>query len=392
MECLSKLFLIFVATFCEKCTNMKKIFILQILVTIILPCASLCARPSYRLPEFKHLVTMLRIQEDSLCEGKNYFHTGKMKVYVDVRKNLVADMGYVVFSDDLKAAANTPILNFLERYFLLLDYPKPDHTRQKMLQEDRFRFITGNSNTLRELLPTDEFSYNGQRRIYEAAWRRDGRTLLSVSFPAEHQLISGEDKIQAEANFQNDALSATIPEVAGVSEEELTPTLQKDYFIMKGSTYMNNKLNSDLYYHKQEGAYRLLASVSHPMESAANMMIGTDYNERYNLKVSQVLYGFKKKTYDLPLRNWIAFCRNNGCTLYYGIESMDEQTIKATVIAVNTAENYNHLLFVNIPLSAIDTGRGDIEAKLETYIPMHNVLNIFAKYRKVKNKNKKMYE
>ena len=177
-----------------------------------------------------------------------------------------------------------------------------------------------------------------------------------------------------------------------VNESLLTPTIQKDYYILKGSSYLNDKLSSDLFYHKQGGAYRLLSSVNHPMESAANMMIGTDYDAPYTLKITQMLYGFKKKSYDLPLCNWLACCRNSGCTLYYGVESIGEHFIKATVLAVNSAENYNHLLFVTIPLSAIEQGRGDIEAKLETFIPMHNVLNIFAKYRKIRNKEPKIYE
>lgn len=363
-----------------------------LIVATILPFTSICGRPGYRTPELRRLASALNIQEDSLREGKNYLTVGQKSLHVDISRNTVTDLGYVIFSEELKAAAGTPIFNFLERYFLQLDYPKPDRTRQKMMQEDRFKFITGNVSTISNLLPTDEFSYSCQIHNYEATWRRNGKTILSVSFPAEHQLISGEDKIQAEANFQEDALMAVFPPSSEINESLLTPTIQKDFYVKKGGSYMNNKLNSDLFYQKQGESYTLLSSISHPIESAANMMIGTNYDSPYNLKITQVLYGFKKKTYDLPLRNWIAYCRNNGCTLYYGIESITPKMIKATVIAVNTAENYNHLLFVNIPLSAIDTGQGDIEAKLETFIPMHNVLNIFAKYRKVKNTETKMYE
>lgn len=361
-------------------------------IAIILPSTGVCGRIGYRTPELRRLASALQIQEDSLREGKNFFTFGQKHLRVDISRNTVTDLGYVIFPEELKAAAGTPILNFLERYFLLLDYPKPDRTRQKMMQEDRFKFTTGNVSTIGSILPTDEFSYNCQFHKYEAAWRRNGKTILSVSFPAEHQLISGEDKIQAEANFQEDALMAYFPPSPEIDESLLTPTIQKDFYVMKGSSYLNNKLNSDLFYQRQGESFTLLSSISHPIESAANMMIGTNYSSPYNLKITQMLYGFKKKTYDLPLRNWIAYCRNSGCTLYYGVESITQQMIKATVIAVNTAENYNHLLFVNIPLSAIDTGQGDIEAKLETFIPMHNVLNIFAKYRKVKNTETKMYE
>lgn len=320
------------------------------IITIIGLCVSTFANPDYRILGFKHLITVLQIQEDSLREGTNYFHIGNKTIHIDVKRNVVSNIGYVLFSDDIKAQANTSILNFLERYFLQLDYPQPNHTRLKMMQEDRFKFIHGNMSTIGTLLATDEFSFSYQLRNYEATWRRDGNIILCVTFPAEYQLISGEDKITAEVNFQNDVLATTFPKVDIIKEDLLTPTIQKDFYIKKGGAYLNDKLNSDLYYLKENGEFCLLSSISHPLESAANMMIGNDYGIQYNLKITQILYGFKKKIYDLPLRNWIAYCRNNGCTLYYGIESVNQQEIKATVIAVNTAENYNHLLFVNIPL------------------------------------------
>ncbi len=366
--------------------------LLLCLTAILIPRGGHSAGVGYRLPEMRHLLKALHIQEDSLHDGLNFFSVEDRRVYVAVKNDKIADMGYVVFPAELKAAANTPILNFLERYFLLLDHPQPDHTSQKMLQENRFRFLAGNSATVSHLLPTDEFSYRRNDRLYEATWRRDGSVIFSVSFPAEHQLISGEDKITAEKNFEEDALSASVPTVPEVKESLLTPTIQKDLYILKGGTYLDDKLSSDLFYHRQGGAFRLLSTINHPMESTANMMIGTSYDAPYTLKVTQVLYGFKKKSFDLPLCNWLAFCRNSGCTLYYGVESVGEQYVKATVLAVNDAENYNHLLFVNIPFSAIEQGKGDIEANLETFIPMHNVLNIFAKYHKTRNKEPKMYE
>lgn len=89
------------------------------LVFILISQSGHCAHTGYRLPEMKHLLKVLHIQEDSLHDGQNFFSVEGRRVYVAVKNDLIADVGYVVFPAELKAASNTPILNFLERYFLL---------------------------------------------------------------------------------------------------------------------------------------------------------------------------------------------------------------------------------------------------------------------------------
>ena len=136
----------------------------------------------------------------------------------------------------------------------------------------------------------------------------------------------------------------------------------------------------------------LVSDVSHPLESVANMIINPASRSTLNLKIQQVLYGYKKKNFDVPLNKWIAYCMDNGCELYYGIESFDNETVKATVIAVNTAENYNHILYVIIPVKTIENGEGDISGTLQTFIPMHNVTSLLAQYNKIEKKRKRQYE
>ena len=368
-----------------------RVCLLMFLLLTLLPF-NLQAEASYRSAEVKRLVTQLNLNVDSLKDGLNCFDVGNRVVCLQSVNGQITTIGYQLFTNEMKEMAKTPILNFLERYFLLLDYPAPDRPSERKMREDRFRFETGSISVVPTLKVHDNFTYNYENNRYIATWLRENEPVLSVSFPAEHELISGENKIEAEDHVEADILCTKVTGSVPVNKESLTKTVQKDYFIKPGSTYLRNLLSSDLYYMEKKGKLTLVSDISHPLESTANMLLSTDNDYSCTLKVKQVLYGYKKKFFDVPLKQWIAYCQKNGCELYYGVESIDETVVKATVIAVNTAENYNHVLFVNVPLTAIETGSGDIEAHLETFIPMHNVMNLFAKYRKVTNKQQKIYE
>ena len=371
---------------------MKILRYINLLVCLCL--LSLCAKSSvrYRTEELKRLSEALQVQADSIQEGANIIYVGNRLVRIQKNDGMVSFMGYVLFPDEMKVMAHTPILNFLERYFLQLDYPQIDRPQNKMLREDRVKFEVGSPAMVATLQKDCAFSYSYEHNRYVATWSREGQPILSVSFPANHELISGENKIESEQFVETDIRVSQLSPLKPVNKDLLTSTLQKNYFIKPGNTYLNKLLTSDLYYQQNDSAFSLIINELHPLESAANMMLSPDNQSSFNLKVKQVMYGYKKKFFDVPLRNWIAYCLNNGCELYFGVESFEKEMIRASVFAVNIAENYNHILFVNIPLKVIGQGSGDIEAQLETYIPMHNVANLFAPYKKNNNKQPKIYE
>lgn len=363
-------------------------------ILIYLCFMALCASSSvrYRTAELKRLSEALHVQTDSIHEGENTIYVGNRLVRIQIDEGTMSFMGYMLFSNEMKEMAHTPILNFLERYLLQLDYPQKDRPQNKMLREDRVKFEIGSLAMVATLQTDCTFSYSYEHNRYIATWSRDGNPILSVSFPANHELISGENKKEAEEFIETDIRASQPSPTMPVNKDLLTSTIQKDYYVRPGSTYLKKQLTSDLYYQQTDNFFSLIINESHPLESAANIMLSTDNPSSFILKVKQVMYGYKKKYFDVPLRNWIAYCQNNGCELYFGVESFDKEMIRASVIAVNDAEKYNHVLFVMIPLKTISQGSGDIEAQLETFIPMQNVTNLFEKYKKNKNKQPKIFE
>lgn len=323
------------------------------------------AQTAYRTAELQRLATVLAINGAALHEGYNTLVAKQQKVVVGVSNQTVNHIGLQLFSEEMRKTDHTPVLHFLERYFLQLKYPPSMTSANNMIHDDQFRFLTGSLQTVDELLPTDAFSFSYDKRLYTVSWKRDGQTILEVCFPVEYELISGENKVEAENNLMAD-IQQTV-----VTGEAPRPALSQHY--------LNDQFSSRLY--EQKG--QLVFSERHPAETVANIMLSQQAKGAFVLKMTQLSYGFQKTTFSVPLHQWIAFCQSNGCQLYVGIEDIKENgEISAVVLAVNEAENYNHVLTVSIPSEAIREKTGTIEARIWPYVPTHNVQNLFDTYRK----------
>lgn len=328
------------------------------------------SQPQFRTTELQRLAKVLLLDTQTLKDGINHPTAQELKLTVHVSHRTVDHIGLQLFSDELRQAGSSPIFDFLERYFLQLKFPPTVKTASNMIRDDGFQFVRGSMSSVSLIRTTDDFAFSNNNLHYTATWRREGRTLLSVTFPVEYELISGENKIEAEDNLPSDIRSAKTRQ----TQDDAT----------RSDCYINEFFSNRLYY--QGGL--LLSSDLHPVETVANMMLSTQTRGQYELSISQISYGFQKKVFQVPLRQWISFCQSCGCQLYFGVEDVSvDGSISGVVIAVNEAENYNHVLSVSIPSAVIANRKGTIEARLYPYVPTHNVKDMFANYHKSTSKN-----
>lgn len=322
---------------------------------------------TYRTAELRRLAQALSLDEAALPDGYSHPVTKGILLTVHKSRGMVDHIGRQLFSDEVRTHITVPVLDFLERYFLQLKYPPQSKTARTMVRDDDFQFLTGSISATDEILPTDAFSFSYDSHCYQASWGRNGSTFLSVRFPVEYELISGENKIEAENNIQAD-----------IQHTPITSAITGPRLINNG-TYLSKEFSNRLY-HKGD---TLVFSVSHPAETAANMLLCMEAAIGYSINITQLCYGFKKNTFCVPLQQWIAFCHNTNCELYFGLEDInDKGDMKAVILAVNEHENYNHVLTVSVPSVSIEEHRGILNARLYPYVPTHNVKNMFAAYQK----------
>ena len=295
------------------------------------------AQVAYRTADLKRLAAVLTLDEDSFTDdGYHYLTADRRRVVVGVKGGVVCHIGLQLFKDEVRSIDNPPVFEFLERYFLQLTYPPQAKTKASMVQDDQFRFLTGSLQTVKSLLPTDDFSCALDHNSYRARWSRNGKDLLEVSFPAEYELISGENKMEAEDNIVGDIRRTAI------IADTVSASMRSEF---SGIRDRGDLVESD-------------TPTDADIESAM---------ERYEISAFNLDHYPK------------CFC--NRCQLYFGVEGVDaDGTLSGVVIAVNELENYNHVLTVKVPSSVVGQHVGRIEAYLYPYIPTHNVKALFAKF------------
>ena len=372
--------------------------IVSIAVLLLTSSLSSTAQTKFRTAELQRLAEACGVLDSSFHE----LTSPSFSIILEKKDSIVTHIGYQLFPDEMKQISKSPILPFLERYFLQLRIPPAGKTAAIMMQEDGFVFEKGSLKTLEQLRESDTFDYGYELRCYRASWSRDGKDILAVSFPKQHELLVGTNKIESEQLLESDIRSTPIPEGYRKSElpfkkNDLQPTTPpSEFFILNGNPYLNKLISSDIYLKEQDRELKLVVDVANPAESAVNLLLCRYASGDYTLHIDQTLYGYKRKQFDVPLLQWLTFCQQNGCELYCGIEDIanaksnkhanDDMAVIASVFAVNQAEGYTHVLFVEVPFSIIENQQGIIPARMDCFVSTHNVSGLFAKERKTKNK------
>ena len=206
------------------------------------------AQVSYRTSELKRLASVLSLDESTMAsDGIHYLTSANKPIVVRVSDGKVSHIGIRLFSEEMRSLEKSPILDFLERYFLQLSYPPKSVTAANMVRDDQFRFLQGSLASVSTIQPTDGFSYSFDQNQYVAVWTRNGAALLEVSFPVEYELISGENKIEAENNIMAVIQKATITkdtvdEKNNHSDFYLVPDLSSQLYFDKGQLIVNGLL------------------------------------------------------------------------------------------------------------------------------------------------------
>ena len=320
---------------------------------------------TYRTPELKRLALVAGVKEQELKPGVNF--SGKHTIMMDDNMT-VRHVGITLFSEEIKQIGDRLILEFVERYFLQLEHPAPNSTATLMIHSDGISFPKGRWQDIKKVGPNTPFNIDYHLMRYTLSWK--------------YQLICGENLPQAEEHLLHDITHTAPGTHAEASLGEMEPSSMKGYYLKRGAWYHIEALNGTTFYQMQSDS--TLVPVVDPdfiEESVADIMMCPDVAESFTLDIIMHRYGFHESQVSVPLRQWVDYCVQMGCEIFCGIEEVSAEMAKATVLAVNTKLNFNHLLTVSVPIEAIDNGKGTVKGDLHAFIPTHNVINDNAKYK-----------
>ncbi len=292
----------------------------------------------------------------------------------------VSHIGYCLFDPALSLVQPSPVYHFVERYALELDLPS-EYGRSLRLERDQVH-VKGDWGLLSRLDGSEEFVIDCRPYVkYRLCWTRDGKELLSMSFNMECQLLTGCNTKEQESNLLRD-LKRTVPYDVALPElqEGVELTVADDFYIRHGGNYMNDRTRNDLYFMRKGNGWKLMEDATHPSQSVVNVLLTgqTDLDPQVELTLDK--YGHETETVQISWKQWVAFCRAEGCEFYFGVKDRTEDFVSGTVFATNDKMGYNHMVNVTFPLSLLKNGNGRLTGRLYAYIPLHNVSEKYFKF------------
>lgn len=240
----------------------------------------------------------------------------------------ITHLGSHIFNSVVKKSFPTPIINFIERYHLYLNALTPS-ARKSLISEKKLVLVA------EDFLAVDSlcgFSLHLDGGKYTAVFDRNGFEVCRLGFENSFSLIYGMNIKEAQRFFIDD---------------------------------ITNFKDTDC------GKYSDTASVN-----IQNIFSGTIKNY-YALHIIHNLYNYDTVCYDIPLQKFVNYCLINDCKPTAGIESVNNDTVKFTVVYKNSIYGYNHLIYGTLTVDDLKNLSGVIPVRLHTYIPTHNLKDLY---------------
>jgi hypothetical protein len=275
------------------------------------------------------------------------------------------------------------VMGFLERYFNDLPKQKQTSVGTKMA-DDKVYFRKGKPSDLSLICDTMPFSINLLDRYYEVEWQKDAEPFVKIVFPAQYDLLLGMQQNEAQQKFKDFVVSS--PKRVPIHSTPIDPVaLDDDIFVSKNEFFeLESLTDATYYYNKVEPVF----DNKYLEYSAANLFHDLIPDVDYRMYVEQSVYGMQTISYTISLEQWLNYCAEWGLKVYFAIEEVREDGLLALVVAQSKELGFNHLLSVVIPDKFVNTKDAVLKVRMTTYIPTHNVKDLYQKelntHKKVK--------
>ena len=204
-------------------------------------------------------------------------------------------------------------------------------------------------------------------------------TTLHIYIPASRDLLFQYDKKEHEERFIRDITESTVYYKQNVPEL-IDPTLTSNGLIATGGEcYMIDSLRNDVFWTKNNKI--LWDAKSFPEESMRNILMGAAETGRLAgmfLDVTPHTYNKEIKKFKIQLNLFLGYIQQQGFRLYTGNMGRNGDKCQCLLAMYHPVYNYLHLLSVSFtPAQLESAGETVIKADLSTFIPQHNIKNLF---------------
>lgn len=311
--------------------------------------------------------------------------------YTEARNGVTVQLGARLFSDGVRKAYDPVIVSFIERLWVELLLRKTSASQSSLLKEYGVRLVlngyplgSGSFSRLSQALDLiNSMNYfgttTGASNEIDVLIRNANAETLHIYIPASRDLLFPYDKKEHEELLIKELKSAqqsykqVQPDLTAVSKRE------DGVHVSGGDCYMIDSLRNDIFL--TAGRRILWDPEKYPEETMRNILMGAAAPERLNgmiLEITPHTYNREIGKFRISLSGFIGYVQQQGFRFYTGDAGRDGDKCQCLLTMYHPVYNYLHILSVKfVPDQLEPDGETVIKADLSTFIPQHNIKNLF---------------
>ena len=375
---------------------MKLLSRLVLLLVLAIYSLSLSAQ-NYKADRLRKAVEVLGLQivPDSLMPDTTILMQSKDGRAVCLRTDPMGEIEHVgipLFNDMLRLLQPSPVYDFLE--YAVLNWKYKVNPNQLYLSKVIFKQGSWETLLKEKLSEIDCSIENREDKLYIVNWKREEKDVAMIGIPIEYELLNNDTRRNMERAFVRDLKaskpSSTKQNSAVVSEESLSIYGTEGLFVIPGKSYIIDLLNQNVYY-KLTTIYETADTVINnkpvtmsmeavlpvvvidpefPAETFANLMMCNDGSvPDVTIELDFHLSNYHRQKVTMPLSQLKAFCRQQGCNLYFACDGVQKDKTRGVMFASNLPKGYNHLFSLRIPTEQLISEAPTVQADVYLYIP-----------------------
>lgn len=310
--------------------------------------------------------------------------------YTEARDGVTEQLGARLFPDEIRSNTlyDPVIIGFIERLWVELLLRKTTESQINLLKEYGVRIVlggyplgTGNFSRLSQALDVinsmNSFSTNIGGTELDVLIRTATGNTLHIYIPASRDLLFQYDKKEHEERLVKELFNSRKPYRQVDRVINMLP-YDDNIWVSGGLCYMIDSLRNDVFLTRSGQA--VWDSKSYPVETMRNILMSAVVPVRLNgmtLEITPHTYNRDIPKFRIPMSQFLGYIQNQGFEFYTGDAGRNGDRYQCLLVMYNTIYNYLHMLSVSFTPDQLDAGQTVIKADLSTFIPQHNIKNLF---------------
>ena len=315
--------------------------------------------------------------------------SGTIMFYTEAEYGVTVQLGAYLFSDAVRKAYDPVIISFVERLWVELLLHKTTASQSALLKEYGVRMVlngyplgTGSFRQLAQALDAintlSSLSITTGGNEIDMFMRDKAGSTLHIYIPASRDLLFPYDKKEHEERLLKELTESTAhfsPVIPDLNDPQKTP---QGLLVQGGECYMIDSLKNDVFFTPDR---KLLYDSKWPEQTMQNILMCAVSQENMGGKrvsVKPHTYSRTNSIINVSLDLLLGYFQKQGLRFYTGTMGLEGDNSQCLLAMYHPVYNYLHILSVRFTPAQLESGRQvTFNADLSTFIPQHNIKNLF---------------